>query len=130
MIRLKIEHIAIYTNDLECLRRFYQTYFDGTVGQPYENPNTGLRTYFLTFADGARLELMTRPVLEQGARADWTAGWAHLAFQAGGREAVDALTQRLRADGYVVASEPRVTGDGYYESCVRDPDGNMIEITA
>lgn len=125
---MKIEHIALYTADLARMRAFYETYFDGVSSALYHNPKTGLQTYFLSFADGARLELMTRPQLRSAAEG-LHLGWAHLAFAVGSREQVDALTARLRADGYAVVSGPRVTGDGYYESCVFDPDGNTIEIT-
>lgn len=125
-----IEHAALYTIDLERARAFYETYFDGAAGKLYHNPETGLQTYFISFADGARLELMTRPELEEGERSRLWTGWSHLAFKAGTRENVDALTERLRADGYEVTSGPRVTGDGYYESCVLDPDGNTVEIMA
>lgn len=126
---MKIAHIALYTNDLDRARTFYQTYFEGVAGELYHNPKTGLQTYFLSFADGARLELMTRPQLSAAADG-LCVGWAHVAFAVGSRENVDALTARLRTDGYVVVSGPRVTGDGYYESCVLDPDGNTVEITA
>ncbi len=127
---MMIEHAALYTIDLERARAFYETYFDGAAGKLYHNPETGLQTYFISFADGARLELMTRPELEEGERSRLWTGWSHLAFKAGTRENVDALTERLRADGYEVTSGPRVTGDGYYESCVLDPDGNTVEIMA
>lgn len=127
---MMIEHMALYTRDLDRSSAFYQTYLDGTEDKQYENPQTGLKTRFISFADGARLELMTRPDLEDGERSRLWTGWAHLAFKSGTRENVDALTERLRADGYEIVSSPRVTGDGYYESCVLDPDGNMIEITA
>ncbi len=125
---MKITHIALYTNDLVRSRTFYETYFGGTAGALYHNPKTGLQTYFLSFADGARLELMTRPQLKPAADG-LCVGWAHLAFSAGSRERVDALTEQLRTDGYSVVSGPRVTGDGYYESCILDPDGNTVEIT-
>ena len=127
---MKIEHIALYTVNLERMCDFYQTYFGGVSGQPYHNPKTGLRTRFLSFEQGARLELMTRPEVQEAQPTAFCTGWAHLAFAVGTREKVDALTERLRADGYSVTSGPRITGDGYYESCVLDPDGNMIEITA
>ena len=127
---MMIEHAALYTIDLERARAFYETYFDGAAGKLYHNPETGLQTYFISFAAGARLELMTRPELEEGERSRLWTGWSHLAFKAGTRENVDALTERLRADGYEVTSGPRVTGDGYYESCVLDPDGNTVEIMA
>lgn len=127
---MKIEHIALYTADLEREKTFYETYFHANANSKYHNPKTGLQTYFLSFEDGARLELMTRPEVAAGAVLPFAAGWAHLAFQAGGRQAVDKLTARLSADGFPVVSGPRTTGDGYYESCVEDPDGNRIEITA
>lgn len=126
---MKIAHIALYTNDLARARAFYETYFGGVAGALYHNPKTGLQSYFLSFTDGARLELMTRPQLKP-AEAGMHVGWAHLAFQTASRAEVDALTARLQADGYAVVSGPRVTGDGYYESCVLDPDGNTVEITA
>lgn len=127
---MMIEHVALYTLDLERMRTFYETYFDGTTGKQYHNPEPGLQTYFISFADGTRLELMTRPGLEECERSRLWTGWTHLAFKAGTRENVDALTERLRADGYEVTGGPRVTGDGYYESCVLDPDGNTVEIVA
>ena len=57
-------------------------------------------------------------------------GYAHFALRLGSREAVDAMAARLRAAGVPVESGPRVTGDGYYEALVRDPDGNAVEIMA
>ena len=127
---MRIEHVALYTFDLEKLKRFYTAYFGAVGGKPYHNPRTGLCTCFLTFPDGGgRLELMTRPQLQRQERPAFCTGYTHLAFSLGGREAVDALTARLAADGYEVKSGPRVTGDGYYESCVLDPDGNEVELT-
>lgn len=126
---MKIEHVSLYTSNLARARAFYETYFGGTACALYHNQKTGLQTYFLSFADGARLELMTRPGLADAAEG-LRVGWAHLAFSTGSRAQVDELTARLRADGYPVVSDPRVTGDGYYESCVLDPDGNTVEITA
>jgi len=124
-----LAHIAIYTGDLERSRAFYAKYFGGEANALYHNPNTGLRTYFLRWRGGARLELMQRPGLAPGADGPHL-GYAHMAFELPDRGAVDALTERLRADGYPVLSGPRVTGDGYYESCVADPDGNPVELVA
>ena len=127
---MDIGHIALYVTDLEQSRRFYETYFGGKAGKPYHNPNTGLRSYFLSFSQqGARLELMQRSGLQQRPEA-MQYGYAHLAFQLESREAVAQLTERLARDGYTVCSGPRVTGDGYYESCVLDPEGNQVEIVA
>jgi lactoylglutathione lyase len=126
---MHIEHIAIWTNQLEALKTFYETYFDAYANQKYTNPKTHFESYFLTFADGPRLELMQRPDIEGTHPAEAFVGYSHLAFSAGSREEVDRLTQRLAEDGYQVVGQPRTTGDGYYESVVLDPDGNRVEIS-
>jgi len=127
---LRIDHVALTVRDLETARAFFTRYFGASANDGYHNPKTGLRTYFLTFETGARLELMTRPELAPGGGAPYRAGYAHLAFALGSREAVDALTACLAADGWTVQSGPRVTGDGYYESCVLGPEGCLLELTA
>ena len=127
---MRIEHAALYVRDLEEARAFFARYFGAVRGPMYHNSRTDFRSYFLSFDGGARLELMTRPQLQRQERPAFCTGYTHLAFSLGGREAVDALTARLAADGYEVKSGPRVTGDGYYESCVLDPDGNEVERTA
>jgi lactoylglutathione lyase len=125
-----IEHVALYTTDLERMRNFYVRYFNGQANEKYRNPRTSFESYFITFDSGARLELMQKPgiALRPAGEAGWT-GWAHMAVSVGSREKVDELTQVLREAGYPVLSGPRVTGDGYYESVVADPDGNSLEIT-
>lgn len=115
--------------DLEAARAFFERYFGAAAGPVYHNPRTGLRTYFLHFDGRARLELMTRPGLAEGGDSALRTGWAHVAFSTGSREAVDRLTAELRAAGWPVVSGPRVTGDGYYESCVEGPEGCLVEIT-
>src|SRR4051812_2017072 len=125
---MKINHIALYTNDLERMRTFYITYFKAISNQGYNNKTTDLRTYFLSFEDQTRLEIMTRPNLEQVISTPLQTGYIHLAFSVGSKENVNQLTANLEKDGYTVLSRPRTTGDGYYESCVLDPDGNQIEI--
>ena len=128
---MKIAHAAIYTMDLERLKRFYVTYFDATANMKYVNKTTGLETYFLTFKEGdAKLELMYRPSVTKSEQKQAHLGLIHLAFELGSRTKVDYLTQLLENDGYEIISRPRVTGDGYYESCVLDPDGNQIELVA
>lgn len=124
-----IEHIALYTAQLEAARTFFVRYFGAVSNEGYHNPRTDFRSYFLSFGDGTRLELMTRPELTRTERCPDPLGYAHLAFSVGSREAVDALTERLAQDGYRVTSGPRITGDGYYESCVEVFEGNLIEIT-
>jgi len=128
---MKIEHLALWTADLERARRFYEQHFGAIAGGLYQNPRTGFRSYFLSFADGARLELMQRPDVAARAEADGreTLGLAHFALSLGSERAVDDLTERLRAAGVTVLSDARRTGDGYYESVVLDADGNRIELT-
>jgi len=128
---MRIEHVAIWTRRLEQLREFYETFFGASASAKYVNQETRFESYFLTFSSGARLELMQAPKVEDssGSLGFQRAGYAHLAFSVGSREQVEELTAHLSAAGYQVASAPRFTGDGYYESVVLDPDGNRIEIT-
>ena len=124
---MRIDHIALCVRDLEAMRDFYIKYFGAVAGELYHNPRTGLRAYFLTFDGETRVELMQKPDALPGG-VELREGWAHLSFTLGSRGAVDAATERLRAAGCTVESGPRVTGDGYYESCVLDPEGNRVEL--
>ena len=126
---MKIEHIALYVNDLEAARDFFVIYLDGKSNDGYHNPRTGFRSYFIRFDDGARLELMNKPEMEDMEKPLNRTGYAHVAFSVGSKEKVDELTIRLEAAGYEVSSGPRTTGDGYYESCIVAVEGNQIELT-
>ena len=126
---MRIEHIALYVNELEKARDFFKKYFDAESGESYHNTKTDFRSCFLSFSDGSRLELMTKPDLTDSGDLLNRFGYAHLAFSTGSMEAVDKLTARLNAEGYPVISGPRTTGDGYYESCILGFEGNVIEIT-
>ena len=126
---MKIDHAAMYVNDLERAKDFFVRYLGGKAGEGYHNKTTGFRSYFLSFDSGARLELMTRPALLDLEKHVNRTGLIHIAFSVGSREAVDELTSWLKADGFDVISGPRTTGDGYYESCVLAFEGNQIEIT-
>ncbi len=125
---MKIEHVALWTPDIERLRAFYTTHFGAVAGPRYENRTKGFASYFLSLGDGARLELMQRTDVGPGSRAE-VHGFAHVALSVGSEAEVRATTERLRAAGVAVLGEPRWTGDGYYESVVADPDGNRIEVT-
>ena len=125
---MKIEHVALWTDDLEGLRAFYEQNLGGRAGPRYER--AGFASYFLEFAGGARLELMQRPGIAPRDRSRHDAVWIHVAFTVGSRADVDRLTAELAAAGAPVVDGPRETGDGYYESVVLDPDGNRIELTA
>jgi len=127
---MKIEHLAIWTDDIELLRQFYMRYFNVSCGEKYVNPKKNFTSYFLSFGnEKTRIELMHIPYMENPARRENLKGLAHFAISVGGKEAVDTLTEILRRDGYTIASEPRTTGDGFYESAVLDPEENYIEIT-
>ncbi len=131
MSTIRIEHVAIWTRDLERMREFYVAMLNGRSGPLYQNPRTGFRSYFVSFAEGARLELMSRPATQaQGDAGAEVLGYAHVAFRVGGREAVDRLVARLEAQGVPVVGRPRRTGDGYYEAVLEDPEGNRIELMA
>lgn len=128
---VRIEHIALWTEDIEPLAAFYAKYFGASIGPRYTNPSRGYQSRFLTFEGGARLELMNtttlRPIRHDA--GDQRMGLTHLAISLGAESRVDELTDLLRRAGFPVLDGPRRTGDGYYESVVLDPDGNRVELT-
>lgn len=126
---MKIDHIAMYVKDLEGTKQFFERYFNAAANNLYHNEKTGFRSYFLTFDDGARLEIMNRTDMEDAEKTLQRAGYIHIAFSVGSKEKVDSLTAQLKQDGYEVISGPRTTGDGYYESCIVAIEDNQIEIT-
>ncbi|SEW35669.1 VOC family protein [[Clostridium] fimetarium] len=127
---MRISHIALYVKDIEKVKEFYKKYFCAIENGKYHNSKTGLETYFLSFeGSDTRLEIMTRPEMQVGNSVDVRLGYIHLAISLGTKAKVDKLTNKLKNDGYTILSGPRITGDGYYESCVLDCENNQIEIT-
>lgn len=126
---MRIEHIAMYVNNLDAVRDFFVKYFGGHSDNGYHNHNTDFRSYFISFDDGTRLEIMKKPEMDDSEKSLNRTGYVHIAFSVGSREKVNELTERLRADNYRVISGPRTTGDGYYESCIVGIEENQIEIT-
>ena len=126
---MKIEHIAMYVTNIEAVREFFIKYFGAKSNDGYHNLKTNFRSYFLSFDDGARLEIMNRPQMVDSVKEISRTGYIHIAFSLGSSEKVDQLTANLQSDGYEVISAPRTTGDGYYESCIVDLEGNQIELT-
>ena len=127
---MKIEHIAIWTLDLEKMKDFYLKFFELSSNEKYFNPKKQFSSYFLKFENGARIELMHRPdISEFMEKSGSKLGLAHFAISVGSKEKVNSLTEKIRTNGYKIIGEPRTTGDGYYESIVADPEGNLIEIT-
>ena len=126
---MKIEHIAMYVNDLEKAKDFFVEYFGGHANAGYHNKTTDFRSYFITFDEGARLEIMKKSGVADYEKLQARTGYIHIAFSVGNKEAVDVLTERLKNAGFEVVSGPRTTGDGYYESCIVAIEDNQIEIT-
>ena len=126
---MKIEHIAMYVDDLEGAKEFFIKYFGAKPNEGYHNEKTGFRSYFLSFDDGARLEIMNSPLIEENEKPLYRSGYAHIAISLGSKDAVDELTERFKAEGFEILSGPRTTGDGYYESAIIGFEGNVVEIT-
>lgn len=127
---MKIDHIAIWAEDIELLRDFYMMYFDMSCNDRYVNPNKNFSSYFLSFSDGeTRIEIMNIPGKDAPASRGDLKGLAHFAISVGGKERVDEMARRFKENDVTILSAPRTTGDGYYECAVADPEGNYIEIT-
>ena len=127
---MKIEHLAIWVEDLEKMKNFYIKYFNMKCSEKYINNKNSFSSYFLSFDSGARIELMYRPdISEQIENKGRINGLTHIAISVGNKEKVDQLTDLIRNKGYKIIGEPRTTGDGYYESVIADPEGNHIELT-
>lgn len=126
---MRIEHIAMYVNDLDAARDFFVSFLGGVSNNGYYNEKTGFRSYFISFDDGARLEIMNKPNLNDDPKLLNRTGYVHVAFSVGSKEKVDELTKKASLAGYEVISGPRMTGDGYYESCIVTIEGNLIELT-
>ncbi len=126
---MNIHHIAIYYKNLEKAKTFYETYFSATCGEKYCNLKTGFSSFFLSFSNGSKLEIMSRNDLsEQSKKNIYENGYNHIAISLGTKQSVDEMYVRLKNDGFEIISPPRTTGDGYYECCFRDEENNIIEI--
>lgn len=129
-----LEHVAIWTKNLEKMKEFYCSFFDGQAGEKYQSAlefNTDFESYFLTFGNGSRLELMKMHTIPDGINANGheTIGLTHIAFSVKTREKVDIIANRACSLGVTIVLKPHQTGDGYYEMCILDPDGNRVEVT-
>lgn len=119
----KIEHIALWVNDLEAMKTFYCTHFNTQASTKYKNPKKQFESYFLTFTSGARIELMHTPNKHN------TTNSGHISISLGSKSLVDTKTEQLSSLGIEIHNHTRTTGDGYYESIIKDPEGNLIELT-
>ncbi|NVO58086.1 lactoylglutathione lyase [Ruegeria halocynthiae] len=124
---MKLTHLAVWTRDLEEAAAFWRDYFDAEVAERYDSDNrSGFASRFVQIpGNDTCIEIMEGPWVTP--HPGEACGWAHIAFSVGTNERVDAIADRFRLDGLLV-SEPRRTGDGYYEAVVRSPDGTLIEI--
>jgi len=122
--------MAIWVNDLERMKTFYSKYFGAVPGSNYSNLIKNFESCILRFEKGAALELMRKTnQLLAPQPEEYAKGFSHIAFSVGSKDRVDELTSLFEKDGYFIAGYPRVTGDGYYESVITDPEGNRIELT-
>ena len=128
---MKIEHIALWTKNIEALKSFYEKYFNAQSNNKYTNPRKRFSSYFLSFDSGARLEIMQMDSVPdtKDNPYDQFIGYIHIAISVGSEEKVNVLTAKLLEDGFEILDGPRRTGDGYYESVVLDPEQNRVEIT-
>lgn len=126
---MKIEHVAIWTNRLEEMKEFYEKFFDGKSNEKYVNVKKNFESYFITFKSGTRLELMKIAPMKEKQTPQPLSGYTHVAFSVDSENKVDELTNVIKKEGFKINSEPRRTGDGYYESSFFDPDGNIVELT-
>ena len=124
-----IEHVVMYVNDMEKARNFFESFLNGKSNDGYHNERTGFRSYFISFDGGARIEIINKPDMSDENKDLNRTGYTHLAFSVGSKEQVDELTEKIRNAGYEVVSGPRMTGDGYYESCIVTFEDNQIELT-
>ena len=127
---MKLEHLAIWVDDLEQMKDWYCQSFAMTAGKKYENLGKGFSSYFLSFTTGTRIEQMKKSEIQESPRPrGLNSGFAHIAISVGSKDQVDLLTETFRKTGIPIIGEPRTTGDGYYESVILDPENNRIEIT-
>ena len=127
---MTLEHIAIWTNQLEVLREFYCRHFGGRSNQKYINDAKGFQSYFISFSSGARLELMSRTDIPKNLNdpLQQYMGIIHIAFSVDTMQEVEKKAAELKAAGFPILSGPRKTGDGYYEFETMDPDNNRLEV--
>jgi lactoylglutathione lyase len=128
-----IDHVAIWTTQLERLKDFYVKYFNGKSNEKYSNKERHFESYFVTFDSGTRLELMQMsgipPNLNDTIGKQYQ-GIIHLSFGMENMDMVNEKLNELTKDGFKILKGPRKTGDGYYEFETLDPDNNRIEVSA
>jgi len=129
---MKLDHIAIWTNQLEVLKDFYERFFDGKAGELYEDATANIVCCYVYFPEGSKLELLQAPQLRERhyPKKDRVQGYTHLAFDVGSKEKVDTITAEIEKAGYEIEAPARMITKWFYESAIFDPDGNIVEINS
>ena len=76
---MRIEHVALYVKDLENTKKFFMKYLGAKSNDGYHNQKTGFCSYFLTFEDGARIEIMNIPEMDDSPKKLARTGYSHIA---------------------------------------------------
>ena len=130
---MTLDHVAIWTTQLEKLRDFYVKYFNGMANEKYTNKETGFESYFLTFRSGSKLEIMQKPGIPENLNdtvIKQHQGLIHISFAVDKMDIVTQKSQEMAKDGFRILRGPRRTGDGYFEFETLDPDNNRIEVAS
>jgi lactoylglutathione lyase len=128
-----IDHVAIWTTQLEQLKDFYIKYFNGRANDKYINKEKQFESYFVRFESGTRLELMQMPGIPENLNdraGKQHQGIIHLSFGVESMDDVRNKAEQMEKDGFKILRGPRKTGDGYFEFETLDPDNNRIEVSA
>jgi lactoylglutathione lyase len=130
---MTIDHVAIWTTQLETMKDYYVRYFNGVANIKYRNNESQYESYFVSFDSGSRIELMQKPGIPENLNdtvEKQYLGIIHLAFGVENMDLVNQKLKELAGDGYKILRGPRKTGDGYWEFETLDPDNNRIEVSA
>lgn len=128
---MTIHHVSLWSTDIDVLKRFYVSHFGAQAGPIFEDAR-GFKSYMLSFAEGAQIEIMQMPgVLDRATPAhDEThhVGLHHFAISQPTPASVDRLVGQCEEAGSRIIKAPHATDDGFYEAMITDPDGNLVEI--
>ncbi|MGI6110407.1 MAG: VOC family protein [Eubacteriaceae bacterium] len=125
---MRIDHISMFATRPEEVKAFYVKYFGATPSKEFIDTESGLPSYYLTFDDGSRVEILNRPEITRMAKNHIDLGYIRVSYMLDSREEVDKLANRLQSDGYAIIQQPKETPDGFYDCVVLDPDDNQIVI--
>lgn len=124
---MNLHHVAFWTNDIDRLEAFYIQYFGGRTISRFQD---GLfSAIFLQLPFGLLLEIMNDGQVNQLPIGNGhVKGYSHLSIQVESQAKVDEMTTLFENEGLVFEKKREAYDDGFYESAIKDPDGNIIEI--